>query len=101
MEARQSVYRSDAQLRGMLDEHGTWVVHGHNNQVIGVGNSLRRALERASGYTQFGTAAVTVTRVPPNRIFVFHDQMVRLMGAAREADLTGQRTAIPSIPDLA
>ena len=101
METRQPVYRSDAQLKGMLDEHGTWVVHGPNNQVIGVGNSLRRALDRASGYTQSRTAVVTVTRVPPNRIFVFHDQLVRLIGAIRGGELTGQRTSIPSIPDLA
>jgi hypothetical protein len=70
----------------MLDEPGTWVVHGHNQQVFGVGNTLRRALERATRYAQSGAVVAAVTRVPPNRIFVFHDQIVRLLEQIREQE---------------
>ncbi len=84
MENREPIRRTDEQLRGMLDEPGTWVVHGHNQQVFGVGSTLRHALERASRYAQSGAVVVAVARVPPNRIFVFHNQIIRLIEQIRE-----------------
>jgi hypothetical protein len=87
MEERKPIHRTDEQLRQMLDEPGTWVVHGHGDRVFGVGGSLRRAIDRASNYAQSGAVVVAVARVPPNRIFVFHDQMVRLIAAIRQEDL--------------
>jgi hypothetical protein len=94
MEAKQPVYRTDADLTRMLDQHGTWVVHSANNQVIGVGTSLRRALQRASDHMRSGIAVANVTRVPPNRIFVFHDQVVRLTEATQEREHTMGGSAI-------
>jgi hypothetical protein len=70
----------------MLDEQGTWVIHGHNQQVFGVGSTLRRALERATRCAQSGAVVVAVGRVPPARIFVFHDQIVRLVEQIRQQE---------------
>ena len=84
MENREPIHRPDDQLKDMLDEPGTWVVHGHNHQVFGVGSTLRRAIDRAIRYAQSGEVVVAVARVPPNRIFVFHDQIVRLVEQIRE-----------------
>ena len=78
METKAPVHRPDEQLMELLDKPGTWVVHGPNHQVFGVGNSLRRAFQRAARYADSGAVVVAVARVPPNRIFVFHDQIVRL-----------------------
>jgi hypothetical protein len=36
METKEPIQRADDELRDMLDEPGTWVVHGHNRQVFGV-----------------------------------------------------------------
>lgn len=83
MEMRKPIHRTDEQLKELLDEPGTWVVHGHGDRVFGVGGSLRRAIDRASNYAQSGAVVATLARVPPNRIFVFHDQMVRLIAAMR------------------
>ncbi|MGA3000750.1 MAG: hypothetical protein ABSE20_03400 [Acetobacteraceae bacterium] len=87
MEKRTPIHRTDEQLKMMLDEPGTWVVHGHGDRVFGVGGCLRRAIDRASNYAQSGAIVVAVARVPPNRIFVFHDQLVRLIAAIREEEL--------------
>jgi hypothetical protein len=73
-------------LTSMLDEPGTWVVHGHNQQVFGVGGTLRHALDRATRYARSGAILVGVARVPPNRIFVFHEQIVRLLDLVREQE---------------
>jgi hypothetical protein len=78
MENRKSTGRTDEQLREMLDETGTWVVHGPGNQVFGVAGSLRRALDRADTYARSGAVVAAVARVPPARIFIFHDQILRL-----------------------
>jgi hypothetical protein len=86
MENRTPIRRTDEQLLGMMDEPGTWVVHGHNQQVFGVGSSLRHALDRATGYARSGAVVVAVARVPPNRIFVFHDQIIRLLEQIREQE---------------
>jgi hypothetical protein len=86
MENREPIRRTDEQLQGMLDEPGTWVVHGHNQQVFGVGSTLRRAIDRAVRYAQSGAVVVAVARVPPNRIFVFHDQIVRVVDLIREQE---------------
>jgi hypothetical protein len=84
METKEPIHRTDDQLASMLDEHGTWVIHGHNYQVFGVGNTLRRAIDRATRYAQSDAVVVAVARVPPNRIFVFHEQIVRLLEQIRE-----------------
>jgi hypothetical protein len=86
MENREPIHRPDDQLRDMLDESGTWVVHGHSHQILGVGSTLRRAIDRAFKYSQSGPSVVAVARVPPNRIFVFHDQIVRLVEQIREEE---------------
>ena len=87
MEKRKPIHRTDEQLKEMLDEPGTWVVHGHGDRVFGVGGSLRRAVDRASNYARSGAVVVAVARVPPNRIFVFHDQMVRLIAVIRQEEI--------------
>ena len=69
-----------------MDKPGTWVVHGHNHQVLGVGSTLRRAIDRAIRDGKSGAVVVAVARVPPNRIFVFHDQIVRLLEQIREQE---------------
>jgi hypothetical protein len=79
METKEPIHRADDELRDMLDEHGTWVVHGHNQQVFGVGRTLRHALDRATRFAHSGAVVVAVTRMPPNRIFVLHDQIVRIV----------------------
>lgn len=89
MEKRTPIHRTDEQLRAMLNEPGTWVVHGHGDRVFGVGGSLRRAIDRASNYAQSGAVVVAIARVPPNRIFVFHDQLVRLMALIRGEEEIG------------
>ena len=86
METKEPIHRSDEQLASILDEPGTWVIHGHNYQVFGVGNTLRRALDRATKYAHSGAVVVAVARVPPNRIFVFHDQIIRLLQQVREQE---------------
>jgi hypothetical protein len=85
METRKPVHQNDEQLKEMLDEPGTWVIHGHNYRVFGVGSTLRRAIDRATRYAQVD-AVVAVARVPPNRIFVFHEQIVRLVEQMREEE---------------
>jgi len=69
-----------------VDKPGTWVVHGHSHQVLGVGSTLRRAIDRAIRDGKSGAVVVAVARVPPNRIFVFHDQIVRLLEQIREQE---------------
>jgi hypothetical protein len=80
------IHRTDHELRDMLDEPGTWVVQGHGDRVFGVGATLRRAIDRVSNYALSGAVVVAVARVPPNRIFVFHDQIVRLLAMTREME---------------
>jgi hypothetical protein len=84
MEAKEPIHRTDDELKDTLDELGTWVIHGHGDRVFGVGGSLRRAISRAAGFAKSGAVVTTVARVPPNRIFVFHDQIVRLVEQTRE-----------------
>jgi hypothetical protein len=84
MEPKSPIHRTDDELRDMLDEPGTWVIHGHNGQVFGVGGSLRLALNRVANYALSGAVVVAVARVPPNRIFIFHDQIVRIGKSVRE-----------------
>jgi hypothetical protein len=96
MKKRPTIHRTDDELKVMLDEPGTWVVHGHGDRVFGVGGSLRRALDRASGYAQSGAVVVAVARVPPNRIFIFHDQVVRLILHLREAEDVGMPVTSPA-----
>jgi hypothetical protein len=95
MDPRNPVHRTDDELRDILDEPGTWVIHGHGDRVFGVGGSLRRALDRAAGFARSGAVVVAVARVPPTRIFIFHDQIVRLIDAVRQEDL-----AVPADADL-
>jgi hypothetical protein len=84
METKEPIHRADDELRDMLDEPGTWVVHGHNEQVFGVGGTLRHALDRAMRYARSGAVVAAVARVPPTRIFVLHDQIVRIIEQIRE-----------------
>jgi hypothetical protein len=86
METKEPIHRADDELRDMFDDPGTWVVNGHNQQVFGVGSTLRHALDRAARYARSGAVVVGVARVPPNRIFVFHDQVVRLVERIREQE---------------
>lgn len=86
METNEPVQRADDELRDMLDEPGTWVVHGHNGQVFGVGGTLRHALDRATRYARSGAVVATVARVPPNRIFLFHDQIIRIVEQIRQQE---------------
>ena len=86
MENRKSTRRADEQLEELLDETGIWVVHGPGNQVFGAGGSLRRALDRADSYARSGAVVVAVARVPPARIFIFHDQITRLCKILQERE---------------
>jgi len=86
MEAKEPIHRTDDELKDMLDELGTWVIHGHGDRVLGVGGSLRRTINRAAAFAKSGAVVTTVARVPPNRIFVFHDQIVRVIEQISEQE---------------
>ncbi len=60
MDPKNPVHRTDDELRDVLDEPGTWVIHGHGDRVFGVGGSLRRALDRAAGFARSGAVVVAV-----------------------------------------
>ena len=74
------------QTRVLLHDVVVRIDHGHNQQVFGVGSTLRRAIDRAVRFAQSGAVVVAVARVPPNRIFVFHDQIVRVVDRIREQE---------------
>jgi hypothetical protein len=86
MAAANSVYRTDDELRDVLDEAATWVVQGHGDRVFGVGGSLRRAIDRAAGFARSGAVVVSVSRAPPNRIFISHNQIIRIIELIRAED---------------
>lgn len=77
METRQPIHWRDEQLLAILDEAGTWVVHG-TTKILGVATSLRRSLLKADAFADAGDPVTAITRVPPRRIFIFSDQADRL-----------------------
>ena len=60
MDTNNPVHRTDHELKDMLDEPGTGVIHGHGDRVFAVGGSLRRALDRAAGFARSGAVVVAV-----------------------------------------
>jgi hypothetical protein len=87
METKQPIHWKDEQLSAILDERGTWVVHG-TTKILGVATSLRRSLLKADTFTNAGDPVTAITRVPPRRVFIFSDQAARLMKV-----LEGEKTA--------
>ena len=78
MDHRRPTRLSDEQLTEMLDEVGTWVIHGTSDQIFGVAGTLRRALDKADTFSRSGAVVVAIARPAPNRLFVFGDQIRRL-----------------------
>jgi hypothetical protein len=71
----QALRQSDYQLEEMLDEDGVWTIHGRRDLILGAAINLRRALTRAGNY---GTEVVAISRIIPERVFIFSDQISRL-----------------------
>jgi hypothetical protein len=71
----QAIRRSDFQLEEMLDEDGVWTIHGRLDRILGAAINLRRALNRAENY---GTDVVAISRIIPERVFIFPEQISRL-----------------------
>jgi hypothetical protein len=85
MENRESIRRSDEQLKEMFEDPGTWIIHG-SSQTFGVATTLRRALDKADTYARSGAIVVAIARPPPNRLFVFADQIARLARLLQERE---------------
>jgi hypothetical protein len=83
----KSVCRDDSQLLDILDEIGTWVIHGRNSEILGAAATLRRAIGRADDRVRERAFVVAVSRAPPNRIFVFYDQVERLYGLMQDVEV--------------
>ncbi len=70
----QAIRRSDHQLAEILDDDGVWTICGHDH-ILGAAINLRRALARTENY---GDDVVAISRMIPDRIFIFSDQIDRL-----------------------
>jgi hypothetical protein len=71
----QAIRRSDHQLAEILDDDGVWTIYGHHDNILGAAINLRRALARAENR---GQHVVAISRIIPDRIFIFSDQISRL-----------------------
>ena len=75
MEGAPSTYRTDAQLRAMMDMTGDWVVNNACGLIMSnIVPSLRDALKIASSYS--GVQAIP--RLPPEGVIIFGGQMERM-----------------------
>jgi hypothetical protein len=73
----QSSWRTNDQLLATLDDSGNWVVNGQGGQILGVGASLRRAIDRAEAFAMSGAVVLALRRRDPD-IAVFPSQMQEL-----------------------
>ena len=64
MEKREPIRRTDDQLLEILDQSGTWVIHG-SSQIFGVATTLRRALNKADTYAKSDAVVTAIARPPP------------------------------------
>jgi hypothetical protein len=71
----QAIRRSDGQLAEILDDNGVWTIYGHHDHILGAAINLRRALARAENYPR---DVIAISRMIPDRIFIFSDQIDRL-----------------------
>jgi hypothetical protein len=71
----QAIRRPDYQLAEILDDDGVWTIYGHHDNILGAAINLRRALARAQNR---GQDVVAISRMIPDRIFIFSDQISRL-----------------------
>ena len=71
----QAIRRPDYQLAEILDDDGVWTIYGHHDNILGAAINLRRALARAENR---GQDVVAISRMIPDRIFIFSDQISRL-----------------------
>jgi hypothetical protein len=85
MENREPIRQTDDQLSKVLDEPGTWIIHG-SNHILGVATTLQRALDKTDTFARSGAIVVAVARPPPHRLFVFGDQIARLAKALLERE---------------
>jgi hypothetical protein len=87
MEKIRQVWRSDHELATMLNDPGVWLIQGQGTQIFGVSRTLRGALDRAHTFARSGAIVASVTRVPPDRVFIFHDQIIRLARMIRQDEV--------------
>jgi hypothetical protein len=71
-------YRTDEQLEFLLDQTGDWVVNDADGFVVWPPASLRGAIATAQERMKAGELVRAVSRLSPDRIIVFHDQIERL-----------------------
>jgi hypothetical protein len=83
---QKAVRQSDAELVAIMEEPRVWAIHG-NTKIQGVAATLRRAIEKADVMGQSGTPVVAISRPPPHRLFIFHDQIVRLAEIVRQREV--------------
>src|SRR5271154_898903 len=74
----QSSWRTNDQLLAALDDTGNWVVNGQGGQILGVGASLRRAMDRAEAFALSGAVVVAIRRHASD-VVVFPSQMQELV----------------------
>jgi hypothetical protein len=80
MDRLPSIFLSDEQLMVILDETADWAVNGTAGIVVSHAASLRDAILAAGRDISAGREVRAVTRLAPNRITVFRDQIARLVG---------------------
>ena len=69
----------------MLDERGNWVVNNGSGLLQGaVVATLKHAIATAAEHVADGEDVPAVSRLPPDGIIVFRDQMDRLIAAMAE-----------------
>jgi hypothetical protein len=73
----QSSWRTNDQLLAILDDTGNWVVNGQGGQILGVGASLRRAMDRVEAFAMSGAVVVALRRHTSD-IVVFPSQIQEL-----------------------
>jgi hypothetical protein len=78
MDRQPSTYRTDEQLDFLLDQTGDWVVNDADGFVVWPLGSLREAIATAQERMNAGELVRAVSRLSPDRIIVFGDQIERL-----------------------
>jgi hypothetical protein len=74
----KSARRDDDQLIAILDETGTWTIHGRAAEVLMAAASLRDAIERALVMAAAGQKVTAISRRLKEDILTFYGQMERL-----------------------
>ena len=85
MDKPLSTHRTDEQLLETMDETGDWVVNNGSGLIQGgVAATLRQAIAAATDQIADGEDVPAVSRLPPDGIIVFRDQLDRLISAMAE-----------------